>query len=51
MASFKKNVRCSSTRKAMERKRENQVESLLQKTYGKCGVTGGGCIEQYKEGE
>ena len=35
----KKNVRCTSTRKEMERKTENQVERLV--IYGKCGVKGG----------
>ena len=47
-ACAKKNVRCSSNRKETKREAENQVEKLVEKRRGKCGVNGGGRIGQDK---
>ena len=47
-AGTKKNVRCTSTRKEIESKTENQVERLVEKIYGKCRVKGGGYTGQDK---
>ena len=40
--------RRTSSKEEMERKTENQVERLVKKRYGKCGVKGGGRTGQDK---
>ena len=47
-ARTKENIRCTNTRKEMERKTENQVDRLVYKKRWKCGVKGEGRTGQDK---